>query len=343
MYQSEQFKDKDMPLDFDRSVRTCIVSRGFLYNYYNFVPSAGPLNHTLLLLHGHGDFSYGWRTVIPELLASGIRCVVPDLLGFGQTSKPLDVECYKLKPMSNDMAELLEHAGVGGEKVIVVGHDWGSQLASRLVLHHATLFAACVSITGTYIPPMPQPLTLKEFTDIFPNFSYWHFFTSDRIHKLLRTRMPIFWNATIRTGSELIIPMSEIEARVSADDALAHEHWRVRPILWDEDTYTRYQQNYLRGGWEAPMNWYRAFLLNFDDEKQFLADPRIQIPFLTILAENDPAVPIEIAEASNSLLLKGKMVTMPCGHWVGQEDGPGLGRIITDWLESLGSTACASW
>lgn len=183
---------------------------------------------------------------------------------------------------------------------------------------------------------MPQPLTLEEFIAMFPNFSYWHFFTSERSHALLRTRMPVFWNAVIRTYREESVAMSEIDHRVSTDNSETPEGWKLRPVLWDKHSYDLYQHTYLRGGWEAPMNWYRAFFLNFEDEKAFLTDPRIHVPFLTILAEHDPAVPTASAEMSKSLLANGKVVTMPCGHWIGQEDGPGLGLIIMEWLESLG-------
>lgn len=354
----------EMAFNFDECpVQTCIVSRGFLYNYYDISPASGQYDHTLLLLHGHGDFTYGWRKVIPSLLAHNTRCIVPDMLGFGQTSKPVEIDAYKLKVMSDDMSELLKHAGVNankisvrassivdapvhtsaekeldegrGSQIVVVGHDWGSQLASRLALHHPTLVAACVSITGTYIPPMPEPLTLEAFTDKFPNFSYWHFFTSTRSHALLRTRMPIFWNTVVRTGRETAVPMSEIEPRLSKDDESTPDDWKTRPTLWDEESEARYLHAYLRGGWEAPMNWYRAFFRNYDDEKHLVANPRLQIPFLTILAENDPAVPVESAELSKAFLEKGELVVMPCGHWIGQEDGPGLGQLITDWLDRI--------
>lgn len=357
-----------MAFNFDECpVRTYIVSRGFLYNYYDIAPASGQYSQTLLLLHGHGDFTYGWRKVIPSLLAHNLRCIVPDMLGFGQTSKPVEIDAYKLKAMSDDLSELLNHAGVDaskltagssttldavvlpspstekkfdecrgrGRRIVVVGHDWGSQLASRLALHHPSLVAACVSITGTYIPPMPQPLTLEAFTDKFPNFSYWHFFTSKRSHSLLRTRMPIFWNTVVRTGRETAIPMSEIETRLLTDEALTPDDWKTRPTLWDKESESRYLYAYLRGGWEAPMNWYRAFFRNYDDEKHLVADPRLHIPFLTILAENDPAVPVESAEPSKPLLQNGKLVVMPCGHWIGQEDGPGLGRVIIDWLAEI--------
>lgn len=48
--------------------------------------------------------------------------MAPDCLGYGGTSKPLDMQAYKGKAMSDDIAEILEHEKI--EKVIGIGHDW---------------------------------------------------------------------------------------------------------------------------------------------------------------------------------------------------------------------------
>ena len=42
-----------------------------------------------LLLHGEPTWSYLYRSVIDELVAAGVRCVAPDLIGFGRSDKPL--------------------------------------------------------------------------------------------------------------------------------------------------------------------------------------------------------------------------------------------------------------
>lgn len=98
--------------------RTCVTKRRLVYNYYRAEPSKGVAKQTALLLHGHGDYSYGWRYTIPVLLSHNIRCIVPDLLGFGESSKPVSHSMYRLKPMAQDMMEVLSHAGVAdGEKV----------------------------------------------------------------------------------------------------------------------------------------------------------------------------------------------------------------------------------
>ncbi|KAM0324598.1 hypothetical protein ACHAQA_007986 [Verticillium albo-atrum] len=233
--------------------------------------------------------------------------------------------------MAEDIMEVMSHAGVADhEKFVVVGHDWGSQLASRIMLHYPTRLLACVSITGTYIPPLPDKITLDQFVQQHPNFAYWKFFTDDATPSLMREKLSVFWNAVVRGGTEPSVPMSDLEGRLSADHVPLD--WLRKPQIWDDADNEKYLFTYWRGGWEAPMNWYRAFLDNYEDEK--VLDPLsvIQTPFLTVLAKYDPAVPTEAAEVSSALLARSSTRILPSGHWVPQEVGSELGLMIVEWL-----------
>ncbi|RSL57039.1 hypothetical protein CEP53_006596 [Fusarium sp. AF-6] len=74
-----------------------INSRSLQYTYY-----AGPASNVtstaddpaLLLLHGFPHTAQLWAPIIPWLLTLGLRILVPDLLGYGGTSKPWDVSCF---------------------------------------------------------------------------------------------------------------------------------------------------------------------------------------------------------------------------------------------------------
>ncbi|KAL5610616.1 hypothetical protein FOBRF1_006733 [Fusarium oxysporum] len=332
--------------NFDkRSQRTCVTKRHLLYNYYCAEPSNDVGGQIALLLHGHGDYSYGWRYTIPILLSHNIRCIIPDLLGFGGSSKPVSQTMYRLKAMSQDMMEVLSHAGLAeDEKFIVIGHDWGSILASRVMLHHPARVSACVSITGTYIPPLHTRITMDEFIQQFPNFSYWKFFAADGTPSLLRKRMPVFWNAVVRGAGQPAVPMSELEPRLSTDQIPSE--WLSKPHIGDDRAKEAYLHAYWRGGWEAPMNWYKAFLDNFEDENGLDHLALVQTPFLTILGKFDPAVPPEAANATKGLPIRSSTKILPSGHWAAQEDGVGLANA-TDYamnqlLEQSGTVASHS-
>lgn len=88
------------------------------------VAGEGP---TLVLLHGWPDTSALWDDVAVELLAAGYRVVVPDLRGCGQSSKPTETSQYAMRILVHDVLCVID--AVGADRVTLVGHDWGANLA----------------------------------------------------------------------------------------------------------------------------------------------------------------------------------------------------------------------
>lgn len=97
---------------YQRQPQTCKTTRNMLYSYHDFQPPYSQPKYIALLLHGHGDLSYGWRTTIPTFLAHSIQCIVPDLLGFGDSSKPVEIDDYRMRLMTTDMLEILADAHI---------------------------------------------------------------------------------------------------------------------------------------------------------------------------------------------------------------------------------------
>lgn len=90
----------------------------------------------VLLLHGAPQTHLSWRSVAPEL-AKTHTVVVPDLRGYGDSSKPLDGERhanYAKRAMALDQIEVMRHYGFA--TFPVVGHDRGGRVAHRLALDH---------------------------------------------------------------------------------------------------------------------------------------------------------------------------------------------------------------
>lgn len=104
--------------DISKSTTT---SDGTTYAYIR-IPAATPTNPTFLLLHGFPSSSFEWRHMVPRLREKGYGIIAPDLLGYGDTDKPVEVEAYSHKRMSDQIIEILEVEGL--KKVIGVGHDW---------------------------------------------------------------------------------------------------------------------------------------------------------------------------------------------------------------------------
>jgi haloalkane dehalogenase len=82
----------------------------------------------ILLLHGNPTSSYLWRNVLPYLRPLG-RCIVPDLIGMGDSDKLPDSgpQSYRFVEHRRYLDALLEALDVR-ERVTFVVHDWGSAL-----------------------------------------------------------------------------------------------------------------------------------------------------------------------------------------------------------------------
>ncbi|NMG05985.1 alpha/beta hydrolase [Brasilonema sp. UFV-L1] len=89
-----------------------------------YVRDSGSGKDSILLLHGWPDDSTVWRNQVLVLLEAGYRVICPDLLGYGLSDKPQDVERYTFSALVNDMVSLLNCLGL--EKVHCIAHDYGA-------------------------------------------------------------------------------------------------------------------------------------------------------------------------------------------------------------------------
>lgn len=97
------------------------TSRDLIYTYIHVQPRED-LGTYLLFLHGFPSGSYDWHQQIEYFSGKGYGVIVPDCLGYGASSKALDVQMYKGKDMANDIIQILDHEGI--QQVVGVGHDW---------------------------------------------------------------------------------------------------------------------------------------------------------------------------------------------------------------------------
>ncbi|MBS0350094.1 MAG: alpha/beta hydrolase [Proteobacteria bacterium] len=86
----------------------------------------------LLLLHGYPQTHIMWHKIAP-LLVQDFTVIMPDLRGYGDSSKPSsDPEhlAYSKRAMAGDQVKLM--AKLGHERFIVIAHDRGARVAHRL-------------------------------------------------------------------------------------------------------------------------------------------------------------------------------------------------------------------
>ncbi|MGE5553799.1 MAG: alpha/beta fold hydrolase [Betaproteobacteria bacterium] len=120
----------------------------------------------ILLLHGVPLASLTWKRVAPLLAERGHRAVAVDLVGMGESSKPLGFS-YALNDLTGLVEALLmdlagrqeegEEAGGRGEPWVVAGHDLGGLLALRLTARRPELVAGAIALDATVSPDHPFP------------------------------------------------------------------------------------------------------------------------------------------------------------------------------------------
>ena len=90
----------------------------------------------LLLLHGYPQTHVMWRKIAPRL-AEEFTLVIPDLRGYGDSSKPpagADFAAYSKRALAQDQVETMR--ALGYERFRVAGHDRGARVTHRLLRDH---------------------------------------------------------------------------------------------------------------------------------------------------------------------------------------------------------------
>jgi pimeloyl-ACP methyl ester carboxylesterase len=100
----------------------------------NYLESGSGDRH-VVLVHGSGPgvTSYAnWRLVLPEL-GRDFHCVAPDMVGFGYSDRPSDVQ-YSLDTWAGQTLGVMDSLGI--EKAHLIGNSFGGGIALRLAANH---------------------------------------------------------------------------------------------------------------------------------------------------------------------------------------------------------------
>ncbi len=114
-----------------------------------FYRASGPEKGTpIIFVHGWPELSLSWRHQLAAFGALGFRCIAPDLRGYGRSSIYREHSDYALEPIVGDMLALAD--GLGIDRAIWVGHDWGSPVVWSMASHHPDRCHGAVSLCVPY-------------------------------------------------------------------------------------------------------------------------------------------------------------------------------------------------
>jgi len=89
--------------------------------YVDAGPRDAPV--TVLCLHGNPAWGYLYRHMLPVFTATGLRVVVPDLIGFGRSDKPEDEAWHQFDTHRQSLLAFIDQLDL--PTVMLVCQDWG--------------------------------------------------------------------------------------------------------------------------------------------------------------------------------------------------------------------------
>jgi pimeloyl-ACP methyl ester carboxylesterase len=116
----------------------------------------------ILFIHGIGASSLGWRD-IPDALSEQFHTIAVDLIGFGGSEKPQEVD-YTVKGLSKFIVDFLDALNIKNEKISLVGHSLGGYVSLRIAIENKNLVEKIVLIDSSGLLKQPT-LLLRQYLD----------------------------------------------------------------------------------------------------------------------------------------------------------------------------------
>lgn len=284
----------------------------------------------VLFVHGWPEIAYSWKNQLSAIADAGFRAIAFDLKGFGYSDTPADPALYDIAHLTDDVAALLD--GLGVEKVILCGHDWGGAIVWPMAQRHPDRVAGVIGVCTPHRPPPPvAPLTIikKRLGDQH----YFIQFQEDGVcEDLFATDVERFFKIMFRkphdfAKSDAIDPrIYDLPGRFKNGPAPVEAD-----VIIDSEDLNVFIKAYEKSGFRGGVNLYRNIDRNWEIMKN--ADPIINLPSLWIGAMKDFFLPPDGADGMEKLVPNlEKHLIDDCGHWVMWEKPDALNALIIDWL-----------
>jgi pimeloyl-ACP methyl ester carboxylesterase len=268
----------------------------------------------ILFLHGFPEFWYAWKRQLTEF-GHNHRAIAVDLRGYNLSSKPADVEQYRVAVLVEDIRALLDHLGI--DQVTLVGHDWGGVLAWAFVLQYPERARRLVIINAPH--PAIFARELKENPAQQQASQY-----------MLTFRGP---------QAEAILAANDYERLVEGVLGTG----RALGTFGDED------ERMYRAAWAQPgaltggLNYYRAARVgpptgeggSIGTLAESTRSPMVRIPTLVIWGERDEFLLTGNLKGLDRLVPDLRIERIPDGtHWVIHEQPELVNRLMRDFVDA---------
>lgn len=338
--------------------RSLTVSRNLTYQYY--VSESRSSKAALLLLHGWPDDAHLYSQMLAHFQTLDRSIVVPDLLGYGNTSKPTDPSLYNMRSMCQDLCEIMGFEGI--EKVIAVGHDWGSILASRFCIFHASRCVGLVQLSTPYTEPtdsfdLDKINAFTEKVTGYPRLSYVEFLTHPDAPNIWEQHLEAAWTA-LHGSSPADDPQRWMTTLFCQREAMREfllsdgenpSPPELRDYAKDPELKSHWMKAMKSGGMKAPACWYHALISNvhWDSEKKWIQETKsrrrenespwkLDLPVLYVGCNGDAVASTDMQRMAqqHGLLPDVKIEEVESGHWCTYEKPGTIAMMIIEFLRT---------
>lgn len=122
----------------------------------------------IVLIHGLGASRQDWNLLIPQLASAGYQCISLDLVGHGESDKPLDRGYYHIENIYTQLINWLDTHQIY-EPATFIGHSMGGFLSLLIALRRPSLVGSLALIDPLYSPIQLPPFT--HFIQKYPEVS----------------------------------------------------------------------------------------------------------------------------------------------------------------------------
>ncbi len=296
----------------------------------------GPL---VLLCHGFPEGWYSWRDQLQALAAAGYRAVAPDMRGYGRTDAPAEISSYTVLDIVGDMIGLV--GALGEKQAIIVGHDWGANIAWHAALFRPDVFPAVAALSVPFRQRGPAP-PLHMLRKAGQLTHYWFHFQEPGVAEAEFERDP-------RTALRRVLYSISGDAppetrRLTLQPGKGWLANTLDPVIlpaWLTDADLDHMAaEFSRSGFRGGLNWYRNLDRNWELTAPW-AGALIHQPALFIAGSEDPIIALGSGAAALQGLpamvpgLRRKLIIDGAGHFIQQERPQPVNEAIIEFLGGL--------
>ena len=247
----------------------------------------------VLCLHGEPSWCYLYRKMVPGLAKAKLRVIAPDLIGFGRSDKPAEIEAHSYAGHVEWVREALFDR-LGLDNVTIVGHDWGGLIGLRLAAEQSGRVARVVAAnTGLPTGDQAMPDVWLRFRDAVRHAEMLD------IARLVRSGCRTTLTDEVLRAYDAPFPDPTFKAGAKA----------MPEIMPTEPDNPASEAN--RTAWQRLSEWPKPFLVAFSD-----SDP--------ITSAMGPILH-RVVPGSTSVTIEGG------GHFVQEDAGPALAKAIVEF------------